>query len=58
MKNVLKNLLVPVANPLLSKVHRYKNAYKGQSCYLIGGGISIKWFDLKEFSNYSIQNIN
>ncbi len=51
MKNVLKNLLVPVANPLLSKVHRYKNAYKGQSCYLIGGGISIKWFDLKEFSN-------
>jgi hypothetical protein len=51
MKNTLKNLLVPVANPILSKVHRYKNAHKGESCYLIGDGISIKWFDLAAFSN-------
>jgi len=51
MKKFLKNLLVPIAKPLLSKIHRYKDSHKGESCYLIGDGISIKWFDLAEFSN-------
>lgn len=51
MKAILKNLLVPVAKPLLSKIHRYKDAHKGESCYLMGDGISIKWFDLGAFSN-------
>jgi hypothetical protein len=51
LKNALKVLLAPVAQPLLSKIHRYKDAYKGQSCYLIGGGVSIKWFDFGAFSN-------
>jgi hypothetical protein len=51
MKAVLKNLLVPIAKPLLSKIHQYKDAHKGESCYLIGDGVSVKWFDLAEFSN-------
>ena len=51
MKSALKNLLVQFLNPLLSKIHRYKDAHKGESCYLIGDGISVKWFDLAEFSN-------
>ena len=51
MKSALKNLLVPFVKPLLSKIHRYKDAHKGESCYLIGDGISVKWFDLAEFSN-------
>jgi hypothetical protein len=51
MKDVLKELLVPIAKPILSRIHRYKDAYKGQSCYLIGDGISVKWFDLAAFSN-------
>ena len=48
---MLKNLLVPVTKPLLSKIHRYKDAHKGESCYLMGDGISIKWFDLAAFSD-------
>jgi hypothetical protein len=51
MKSTIKNLLVPLAKPLLSKIHRYKDAHKGESCYLIGDGISIKWFDLAAFSD-------
>jgi hypothetical protein len=51
VKSALKNLLVPFVKPLLSKIHRYKDAHKGESCYLIGDGISVKWFDLAEFSN-------
>ena len=53
MKNLLKDLLVIIARPLLTKIHRYKDAHKGESCYLIGDGISIKWFDLGAFSNKS-----
>jgi len=51
MKFVLKNLLVPIAKPLLSKIHQYKDAHKGESCYLIGDGVSVKWFDLSTFSD-------
>ncbi len=51
MKNSLKNLLVPIAKPILSNIHRYKDAHKGESCYLIGDGVSIKWFDLGAFGD-------
>lgn len=50
MKNVLKNLLVPIAKPLLSKIHRYKDIHRGESCYVMGGGITLKWFDLAAFA--------
>lgn len=50
MKNALKDLLVPVAKPLLSKIHQYKDRHKGESCYLMGDGVSLKWFDLAAFS--------
>lgn len=49
MKN-LKDYLLNIAQPELSKVHRYRNAHKGDTCYIFGDGISIKWFDLSEFS--------
>ena len=49
--NLLKNLLAELANPLLSKIHRFKDIHKGTSCYLMGDGISIKWFDLTVFSD-------
>ena len=49
MKNILKNLLVPIAKPLLAKIHRYKDAHRGESCYLLGDGVSVKWFDLGAF---------
>lgn len=51
MKSVLKDLLVPLAKPLLSKIHRFKDAHRGESCYLMGDGISVKWFDLGAFGD-------
>lgn len=50
MNNLIKEMLAIIARPLLSKIHRYKDTRRGQSCYLIGGGVSIKWFDLGVFS--------
>jgi hypothetical protein len=43
--------LVPIARPLLSKIHRYKDAHRGESCYLMGDGVSVKWFDLAAFND-------
>lgn len=45
----LKALLVPAVRPILSGIHRLKDAHKGDSCYLFGNGISLKWFDLSAF---------
>jgi hypothetical protein len=42
--------LLPIARPLLAKIHQYKDAHKGESCYLMGDGVSVKWFDLAAFS--------
>ncbi|MBE0613477.1 MAG: hypothetical protein IH604_07420 [Burkholderiales bacterium] len=51
MIDELKNLLLPFAKPILSKIHRYKDLHRGEDCYLIGDGVSIKWFDLASFSD-------
>jgi hypothetical protein len=51
MKSALKDLMAGVAKPLLSKLHKYKDIHKGESCYLMGDGVSIKWFDLGAFSD-------
>ena len=51
MKNALKDLLALIAKPLLSKIHRYKDSHQGESCYLMGDGVSAKWFDLAAFSH-------
>lgn len=51
MKNLSKDLLAYLAKPILSKIHRYKDAHRGESCYLIGDGVSVKWFDLAAFND-------
>ena len=50
MKNFSKDLLALITKPILTKVHKFKDIHAGESCYLIGGGISLKWFDLAAFS--------
>ena len=47
----LKKLVPLLAKPILSKIHHLKDAYKGEECYLIGDGISLKWFDLRSFTD-------
>ncbi len=51
MNTIVKDLLGHLAKPVLSKIHRFKDSHRGEDCYLIGGGISIKWFDFKMFSD-------
>ena len=43
-------MLLQFAKPVLSKIHRFKDIHRGESCYLIGDGVSVKWFDLAAFS--------
>jgi len=50
-KNSLKDSLARIAKPQLSKIHKFKDIHKGEEGYFFGNGISIKWFDLKQFSN-------
>jgi len=49
--NGLKNKLLKLAQPELSKIHKFKDIHRGEDCYLFGDGISLKWFDLQEFSS-------
>jgi len=51
MKNKLKNFSSIILRPSLNKIHRFKDAHKGESCYIFGDGVSIKWFDLANFSD-------
>lgn len=51
MNSIIKDFLVLFAKPVLSKIHRFKDMHRGESCYLIGDGVSVKWFDLKAFSD-------
>ena len=53
-----KKFLFKVANPILSRIYSLKNYHKGESCYIFGDGISIKWFDLSEFSNKTAFSLN
>lgn len=51
MKEALKSLLPYLARSTLAKIHRFKDVHRGESCYLIGDGVSVKWFDLAAFND-------
>ena len=53
-----KNFLFKVANPILSRIYSLKNYHKGESCYIFGDGVSIKWFDLSSFSDKPVISLN
>lgn len=48
---MLKKFLYLIFSPLLKKVNLFEGIHKGETCYLIGDGVSVKWFDLKKFSD-------
>ena len=52
MKNLLKKLAGFVFLNHLKKINKLKNVEKGKTCYLIGDGVSIKSYDLKQFNKY------
>ena len=37
--------------PVFKKLMKYKNIHQGDSCYIIGDGSSLKWFDLECFTD-------
>ena len=49
MKQILKQVLGNIARPITNRVLSFKGSHKGESCYIFGDGISIKWFDLDAF---------
>lgn len=49
MKNYIKNALFSLSAKKLEKINDYYQRYKGESCYLVGDGVSIKYFDLGLF---------
>lgn len=52
MKYYIKHyILKPLVYLILKRNNRFQNKYKGQEAYLVGDGISIKYFDLKYFSD-------
>ena len=50
-ENFFKKIIFKIADPITSKIKSLKNKHHGESCYVFGDGISIKWFDLSAFSD-------
>ena len=50
-KKYYKDWVYQLSKITLGRVRRFKDIHRGDSCYLFGDGVSLKWFDLKEFSN-------
>lgn len=49
LKNYIKSFIFNIAEPQLQRVQNFKDIHKGESCYIFGDGISLKWFELKAF---------
>jgi len=55
---ILKKILFKISNNILRRVETIKNSHCGESCYIIGDGVSIKWFDLSFFSDKPVIALN
>lgn len=47
----MKSIIKYITYPVLKRIKRFKEIHKGESCYLFGDGLSIKYFDLNKFSD-------
>ncbi len=45
--NIIENLFYPLTRNIIS----LRDKHKGDSCYIFGEGVSLKWFDLKFFND-------
>lgn len=46
-----KNLLREISAKPLSKITKFQKQFAGQKCYIFGDGVSLKWYDLENFSD-------
>lgn len=51
IKKFAKDVIPFIARPVLSRIHQFKDIHKGESCYLFGNGISLKYFDFTKFND-------
>ena len=58
IKNSLKSILYHVSKPILGRVAKFNGIHKGESCYLFGDGISVKYMDLALFSDKTSIAVN
>jgi hypothetical protein len=49
--NYKNKILSLLAKKIVERNKRFKDLHEGESCYLIGNGSSLKYFDLKKFGN-------
>lgn len=52
MNKFLRNNFNFFLQSYLKKINTFHNIHKNKKCYIFGDGYSIKYFDLKNFSNY------
>lgn len=46
-----QQILKSLTNSVMHRNKRFYNRHKNESCYIFGNGVSIKYFDLEEFSD-------
>jgi hypothetical protein len=56
--NSKNKILFNLSKGILNRNSRFKGIHKGESCYLIGNGASLKYYDLKKFNNRKIIGCN
>lgn len=54
MKNKLKKAAELIAAPQRKRLSQFQNKHSGECCYIFGDGASLKWFDLRAFSDYPV----
>ena len=47
---MLKNITIKLSKTILNRIKLLKDIHKGETCILIGDGVSIKYFDLSSFA--------
>lgn len=57
-KKYLKSVFRQVSKPILGRVNKFYNIHKGESCYIFGDGISVKFMVLKLFADKTSFAVN
>ena len=51
LKKIYYNLFLKNYKSVVSKNSKFQDQYKGQDCFIIGNGNSLKYYDLKKFQS-------
>ena len=51
VKSITNSLIKKLSRGILENNKKFRNIYEGEECYIYGNGVSLKWYDLKNFSD-------